>query len=228
MRILVIEDEKILCQQITSDLKSAGYTIDSAYDGRDGLYYAEEYEYDLMVIDLGLPHISGMEIIQKLRENGNHTPILILTARDHWQDKVAGLSTGADDYLTKPFHVEELQARVNALIRRSAGQSRPIFSLGPISVDTQQQSISVNAQSIEVTAYEYKLIEYLIHHPEKVVSKTELTEHIYEQDYDRDSNVIEVFIGRLRKKLDPGNKLKPIETLRGRGYRLNQSWNTNA
>ena len=228
MRILVIEDEKILCQQITSDLKSAGYTIDSAYDGRDGLYYAEEYEYDLMVIDLGLPHISGMEIIQKLRENGNHTPILILTARDHWQDKVAGLSTGADDYLTKPFHVEELQARVNALIRRSAGQSRPIFSLGPISVDTQKQSISVNAQSIEVTAYEYKLIEYLIHHPEKVVSKTELTEHIYEQDYDRDSNVIEVFIGRLRKKLDPGNKLKPIETLRGRGYRLNQSWNTNA
>jgi len=224
MRILVIEDEQTLCEQIANDLKEAGYTVDKALDGEEGLYLATEFPFDLMVIDLGLPIIPGMEIIQKLRQQENHCPVLILTARDHWQDKVSGLSAGADDYLTKPFHTEELMARVNALIRRSAGHSSPVLRLGPIILDTLQQLILVDEQEIEVTAYEYKLMEYLAHNPSKIVSKTELTEHLYEQDYDRDSNVIEVFVGRLRKKLDPDNSIKPIETLRGRGYRLNSSW----
>ena len=224
MRILVIEDEAVLCEQIANDLKSAGYTVDKALDGEEGLYLATEYSFDLMVIDLGLPKISGMDIIIKLRNDDNHCPILILTARDHWQDKVDGLSAGADDYLAKPFHTEELVARINALIRRSAGHSSPILSLGPITLDTLQQAILISDSVIEVTAYEYRLMEYLAHNPNKIVSKTELTEHLYEQDFDRDSNVIEVFVGRLRKKLDPDNTIKPIETLRGRGYRLNSSW----
>ncbi|MCP4273915.1 MAG: response regulator transcription factor [Gammaproteobacteria bacterium] len=224
MRVLVIEDEQTLCEQIVNDLKEAGYTVDKALDGEEGLYLATELPFDLMVIDLGLPIIPGMEIIQKLRQQENHCPVLILTARDHWEDKVSGLSAGADDYLTKPFHTEELMARVNALIRRSAGHSSPVLRLGPITLDTLQQLILVDEQEIEVTAYEYKLMEYLAHNPSKIVSKTELTEHLYEQDYDRDSNVIEVFVGRLRKKLDPDNSIKPIETLRGRGYRLNSSW----
>ncbi len=224
MRVLVIEDEQTLCDQIANDLKEAGYTVDKALDGEEGLYLATEFPFDLMVIDLGLPIIPGMEIIQKLRQQENHCPVLILTARDHWQDKVSGLSAGADDYLTKPFHTEELMVRVNALIRRSAGHSSPVLRLGPIILDTLQQLILVDEQEIDVTAYEYKLMEYLAHNPSKIVSKTELTEHLYEQDYDRDSNVIEVFVGRLRKKLDPDNSIKPIETLRGRGYRLNNSW----
>jgi len=224
MRVLVIEDEQDLCQQIADDLKQAGYTVDVAFDGEEGLYLATEYPFDMMVIDLGLPKMPGMQIIENLRSNDNHCPILILTARDHWQDKVSGLSAGADDYLAKPFHTEELLARINALIRRSAGHSSPVLRLGPLTLDTLQQAILVNDLPVDVTAYEYRLMEYLAHNPNKIVSKTELTEHLYEQDYDRDSNVIEVFVGRLRKKLDPDNKLKPIETLRGRGYRLNNSW----
>ncbi len=224
MRVLIIEDEQTLCEQIAADLKDAGYTVDKAFDGEEGLYLATEYPFDLMVIDLGLPKIPGMDIIKNLREQDNHSPILILTARDHWQDKVSGLSAGADDYLAKPFHTEELLARINALIRRSAGHSSPVLKLGPITLDTLQQLILIEDQQIEVTAYEYKLMEYLAHNSAKIVSKTELTEHLYEQDYDRDSNVIEVFVGRLRKKLDPDNAIKPIETLRGRGYRLNSSW----
>jgi len=224
MRILVIEDEIPLCEQIAADIKAAGYTVDKAFDGEEGLYLATEYPFDLMVIDLGLPKISGMEIISQLRSLDNHSPILILTARDSWQDKVSGLSAGADDYLAKPFHTEELLARVNALIRRSAGHSSPVLRLGPLKLDTLQQLILVDEKVVDVTAYEYRLMEYLAHNPNKIVSKTELTEHLYEQDYDRDSNDIEVFVGRLRKKLDPDNSYKPIETLRGRGYRLNSSW----
>jgi two-component system response regulator PhoP len=224
LRILIVEDEQALVEQIKTSLTASGYTVDSALDGEEGLYYAQEYPYDLMIIDLGLPKLSGLEIIESIRAENNKTPIIILTARDHWQDKVNGLTTGADDYLTKPFHMEELQARLNALIRRSAGQAKPVFSLGPITINTQKQVITVDDEVIYITAYEYKIMEYLIHNPDKVVSKTELTEHIYEQDYDRDSNVIEVFIGRLRRKIDPANSLKPIETLRGRGYRLNPSW----
>ncbi len=224
MRILVIEDEQQLAAQIASELQNNGFTVDQAHDGSEGLYYAEEFPYDLMVIDLGLPKMSGSQIIEQLRADDNKTPIIILTARDHWQDKVTGLSSGADDYLTKPFHMPELLARVNALLRRSAGQANPVFSLGPVSLDTNRQLISIDDQTIDVTAYEYKIMEYLIYNPDKVISKTELTEHIYEQDYDRDSNVIEVLVGRLRKKLDPSNTIKPIETLRGRGYRINSSW----
>jgi len=224
MRILVIEDEQQLSSQIATELRNSGFTIDQAYDGSEGLYYAEEYSYDLMVIDLGLPKMSGSEIIEQLRAEENKTPIIILTARDHWQDKVSVLSSGADDYLTKPFHMPELVARINALLRRSAGQANPICSLGPVSLDTNKQLISINNEVFDVTAYEYKIMEYLLYNPDKVISKTELTEHIYEQDYDRDSNVIEVLVGRLRKKLDPSNDLKPIETLRGRGYRINSSW----
>jgi two-component system response regulator PhoP len=224
MRILVIEDEQVLCQQIAKDLQESGYTVDTAFDGEEGQYLATEYPFDLMVIDLGLPKISGMEIIEHLRNQEIHTPILILTARDHWQDKVSGLSAGADDYLAKPFHTEELLARANALIRRSAGHSSPVLRLGPLTLDTLQQALLIDDKAIEVTAYEYRLMEYLAHNPSKIVSKTELTEHLYEQDYDRDSNVIEVFVGRLRRKLDPSGDLKPIETLRGRGYRLNNSW----
>ena len=226
MRILVIEDEQVLCEQISKDLKASGYTVDIAFDGEEGQYLATEYSFDLMVIDLGLPKIPGMEIIEHLRSKDIHTPILILTARDHWQDKVSGLSAGADDYLAKPFHTEELLARINALIRRSAGHSSPVLRLGPLTLDTLQQCLLIDDITIEVTAYEYRLMEYLAHNPNKIVSKTELTEHLYEQDYDRDSNVIEVFVGRLRRKLDPKGDLKPIETLRGRGYRLNNSWHS--
>ena len=224
MRILVIEDEIALCEQIANDLKTAGYSVDKATDGEEGLYLATEYPFDLLVIDLGLPKVPGMDIIKSLRAENNHCPVLILTARDHWKDKVDGLSAGADDYLAKPFHTEELLARINALIRRAAGHSSPVLNLGPLTLDTLQQALLVNEKEIDVTAYEYRLMEYLAHNPNKIVSKTELTEHLYEQDYDRDSNVIEVFVGRLRKKLDPDNSLKPIETLRGRGYRLNKSW----
>ena len=224
MRILVIEDELQLLEHVSAELKVAGFTVDQAPDGEEGLYYAQEYPYDLMVIDIGLPKISGIEIIEAIRSEDNKTPVIILTARDHWQDKVSGLTSGADDYLTKPFHMEELLARINALLRRSAGQAKPVFTLGPVAINTQKQTITVSEEVIDVTAYEYKIMEYLLHNPDKIISKTELTEHIYEQDYDRDSNVIEVFIGRLRKKLDPDNSLKPIETLRGRGYRLNASW----
>lgn len=224
MRILVIEDERPLSEQIVTELRNNGFTPDQAFDGLDGLYYAQEYSYDLMVIDLGLPKRSGSEIIEELRNDGNKTPIIILTARDHWQDKVDGLTSGADDYLTKPFHMPELMARINALLRRTAGQAKSIFTLGPLSLDTNKQIISISEETVDITAYEYKIMEYLLYNPDKVISKTELTEHIYEQDYDRDSNVIEVLIGRLRKKLDPANELKPIETLRGRGYRINSSW----
>lgn len=221
MRVLLLEDEAPLREQLSAALKAAGYVVDAAPDGETGVYYGREYPYDVAVFDLGLPKMSGMQVIELLRAEGKTFPILILTARGHWQDKVEGLSAGADDYLTKPFHVEELLARLNALLRRSAGFAKPAMNFGPIALDTVAQNVTVNGESLELTAYEYKMLEYLILHAGKVISKTELTDHLYEQDYDRDSNVIEVFIGRLRKKLDPDNTLNPIETLRGRGYRFN-------
>lgn len=220
MRILLLEDEAPLREQLSAALKGAGYVVDAAADGETGLYYGREYPYDMAVFDLGLPKMSGMDVIKLLRAEGKSFPILVLTARGHWQDKVEGLSAGADDYLTKPFHVEELLARLNALLRRSAGFAKPILRFGSVALDTVAQSVSVKGQGLELTAYEYKMLEYLMLHAGKVISKTELTDHLYEQDYDRDSNVIEVFIGRLRKKLDPDNVLNPIETLRGRGYRF--------
>ena len=221
MRILVIEDEAQLRNQIREQLKSAGYAVDVAEDGREGLFMGQEYPFDLAVVDLGLPQMSGIEVIQNWRSNGRQFPVLILTARGRWQDKVEGLDAGADDYVVKPFHHEELLARVKALLRRAAGGSQPLFQCGPLSIDTSSQRVTVNGSELDLTAYEYRVIEYFVMNPGKVISKTELTEHIYDQDFDRDSNVIEVFIGRLRKKLDPEGDIKPIETLRGRGYRFN-------
>ena len=228
MRILIIEDEPHLREQLQQYLQKQGYAVDVAEDGAAGLFLGKEYPFDLAIVDLGLPKLSGVEVIQQWRERDITFPILILTARGKWQDKVEGLDAGADDYLVKPFHNEELLARARALLRRSAGVSQTNLHYGPITVDTSKQKIVLDNNELELTAYEYNVIEYLILHSSKVVSKTELTEHIYDQDFDRDSNVIEVFIGRLRKKLDPDSTLKPIETLRGRGYRWNLEQSTNA
>ena len=226
MRILIIEDEAPLLEQLKNRFNEEGFSVDGAADGEEGLYFGLEYPIDLAVVDLGLPKKSGMDVIRALRADGKDFPILILTARDRWQDKVEGLESGADDYLVKPFQFEELQARVNALLRRSSGWSTPVLAFGPVELDTVGQVVKVDGSPISLTSYEYKTLEYLMMHDQKVVSKMELTEHIYEQDFDRDSNVIEVFIGRLRKKINPKNEHKPIETLRGRGYRFTLSRST--
>jgi two-component system response regulator PhoP len=220
MRLLVIEDEIHLLDQIVNRLKKEGYAVDSAVNGEEGFYFGNEYPIDAAIVDLGLPDISGISVIQRLRKNGKDFPILILTARGRWQDKVTGLESGADDYLAKPFHMEELLARIRALIRRASGQSHPVLHYGPVSLDTRSNDVTVNGVPIELTAFEYKILEYLMLHAGEVISKTRLTEHIYAEDFDRDSNVIEVFIRRLRRKLDPDNRIQPIETLRGRGYRF--------
>lgn len=220
MRLLIVEDDQNLQMQLKELLQGTGYSVDAAGDGQEGLYLGTEYDYDLAIIDLGLPKLNGIDLIKALRKEGHEYPILILTARDHWQEKVAGLEAGADDYVTKPFHNEEVLARLNALLRRSAGLASPTVEKGPLMLDTVAQKVTVEGKAIDLTSYEYKVLEYLMLHPNEVVSKTTLTEHIYDQDFDRDSNVIEVFVGRLRKKIDPNNAYKPIETLRGRGYRL--------
>jgi len=220
MRVLVVEDETSLRNQLVERLKDEGYATDAAADGNEGLYLGQEYVFDVAIIDLGLPEITGIELIKKLRASGKKFPILILTARSRWQDKVEGLEAGGDDYLVKPFHVEELIARLKALMRRAAGWTQSIISCGPVSLNQSSQQVTVNSKELELTAYEYKVLEYLMLHSGEVVSKSTLTDHIYDQDFDRDSNVIEVFVGRLRKKLDPDDTLKPIETLRGRGYRF--------
>jgi two-component system response regulator PhoP len=220
MRILLVEDEAPLRETLAARLKRDGYAVDVAGDGEEGLYLGREMPVDIAVIDLGLPKMSGMELVTALRQAGKKFPILILTARASWQDKVEGLKTGADDYLVKPFHVEELLARINALVRRASGWTRSVLECGPIALDTTAQTVAVEGQLVELTSYEYKVLEYLVLHAGELVSKADLTEHIYQQDFDRDSNVLEVFIGRLRKKLDPDNSLKPIETVRGRGYRF--------
>jgi len=220
MRILIIEDEKLLREQLIAKFRQNGYVLDSAENGEDGLYYGLEFPVDLAIIDIGLPIMSGIEVIEKLREAGKTYPVIILTARSRWQEKVEGLEAGADDYLAKPFHFEELQARVSALIRRSAGHATPTLEHGGIKLDTRTQDVFVNSDRLDLTAFEYRLLQYLMMNAGKVVSKMELTEHLYEEDSDRDSNVIEVFVGRLRKKLDPDSILNPIETLRGRGYRF--------
>ena len=223
MRILTAEDDSRLLMQLDALLQQQGYSVDLADDGDKALFQLKEVNYDLAIVDIGLPKLDGFDVIRQARAHGVTTPVLILTARDRWQEKVEGLDAGADDYLTKPFHNEELLARVKALIRRASGQASSLIEFGPVSLDMQAKEVQVNARSMDLTAYEYKVMEYLMLHPKKVISKTELTEHIYDQDFDLDSNVIEVFVGRLRKKLDPNNTLKPIETLRGRGYRLSQS-----
>ena len=222
MRILIVEDEAELQRQLAERLKSAGYVVDVAKDGEEGLYYGREYDYEAAVVDLGLPKLGGLELSRRLRSADRRFPVLILTARGNWQDKVEGLEAGADDYLTKPFQMEELQARLNALVRRAAGYASPVIGSGAIALDTAKKEVRLHDDPIELTAYEYRVLEYLMLNPGRVVSKTELTDHIYEQDFDRDSNVIEVFVGRLRKKLDP---LNPIRTVRGQGYRFTPEGN---
>jgi two-component system response regulator PhoP len=217
MRILIVEDELELQRQLHDRLKAAGFVTDLAGDGEEGFYYGNEYDYDAAIIDLGLPKLGGIDLIRRLRAADRRFPVLILTARGHWQDKVEGLEAGGDDYLTKPFQMEELQARLNALVRRAAGFASPVISAGPVSLDTARKEVRLDDQPVELTAYEYRVLEYLMLNPGRVVSKTELTDHLYEQDFERDSNVIEVFVGRLRKKLDPFN---PIRTVRGQGYRF--------
>jgi two-component system response regulator PhoP len=218
MRILVVEDEVKLCQQIQQFFADKGFAVDTANTGRDGYYMGKEYPIDAAVIDIGLPDFSGIELIKRLRKDKISVPILILTARSRWQEKVEGLEAGADDYLIKPFHYEELLARINALIRRSVGQAHPVLTHDNIELDTVAQEVSVSGVKLELTAYEYKVLEYLMFRKGEVISKSVLTAHIYDEDFERDSNVLEVFIGRLRKKLDPDGTRKPIETLRGRGY----------
>lgn len=217
MRILVVEDDPTLRNQIHQQLLGEGHAVDLALDGREGLYLGSENPYDLAIIDLGLPHLDGVSLISQLREGGHSYPVMILTARDAWQDKVEGLESGADDYLTKPFHPEELRARLNALLRRASGRASAMIRGGPLCIDTSARRVTLDGAPVELTGYEYQALTYLALNDGKVVSKTELTEHLYDQDFDRDSNVIEVFIGRLRRKL--GAEL--ITTVRGLGYRFN-------
>ena len=221
MRLLVVEDESLLLQQLESGLTKQGYVVDAAADGKAGLYFATEFNYDAAIIDLGLLIIDGISLIRQIRADGKTFPVLILTARGDWQDKVAGLDAGADDYVVKPFQLEEIVARLNALLRRAAGFAKPVLEFGPLHLDISAKRLTVSKHNVDLTAYEYKLLEYLMLHPGQVISKTELTEHLYAQDYDRDSNVLEVFVRRLRQKLDPEQTLKPIETVRGQGYRFN-------
>jgi len=220
MRILIIEDELSLQEQLASTLREHDYVVDVASDGEEGLYFAQEYPIDLAIVDLGLPKLDGVEVIKRLRAQGIAYPVLILTARNRWQEKVEGLEAGADDYLTKPFHTEEMLARIKVLLRRAVGLADNSLVCGPIKIDTSSKQLFLNDQPVMITAYEYRLLSYLMMHTGKVISKRELVDHIYEEDDDRDSNTIEVFIRRLRKKLDPNNTLKPIETQRGRGYRF--------
>jgi two-component system response regulator PhoP len=220
MRLLLVEDDPNLSRSLAAQLEQAGYSVEKSTDGREGLYYAREYPVDLAIVDLGLPSMSGVELIKQLRADGKEYPILVLTARDRWQDKVEALKLGADDYVVKPFNVEELLARVDALLRRAGGWAQSELVCGPITLDTRSQEVKVNGAKLELTSFEYKLLEYLMLHAGEVLSKTQITEALYSEDFERDSNVIEVFIGRLRRKLDPENSYKPIETLRGRGYRL--------
>lgn len=221
MRLLVVEDEPSLREHIVQLVTSEKYACDSAPDGREGLFLGSEYDYDLAIIDLGLPLLDGTSLIKQLRAKNRNFPILILTARGNWQDKVSGLEAGADDYLTKPFHPEELRARLHALLRRASGHATPVLRYGSVSIDTSARRVHRDEQEIELTSFEYNTLTYLALHAGKNISKTELTEHLYAQDYDRDSNVIEVFVGRLRKKLDPDGSLNLISTQRGLGYRFN-------
>jgi two-component system response regulator PhoP len=223
MRVLVIEDESSLRETLKTQLTEAGFTVDVAQDGVEGLFAGLEYPLDVAVIDLGLPKLTGLEVIGRLRAARKTYPILILTARDSWQDKVEGLQAGADDYVAKPFHFEEVLARLQALLRRAGGWASPQLKCGPVILDTRAQSVKVGDQPVELTTFEYRILEHLMLRAGEVISKAELTERLYDQDFERDSNVIEVLVGRLRRKLDPEERLRPIETLRGRGYRFSLS-----
>jgi two-component system response regulator PhoP len=220
MRLLLIEDDVALRLGLSRRLEADGYRVDQAADGEDGLFQAREYPVDLAIIDLGLPKLGGLAVVQRLRADGRTLPILILTARGSWQDKVVGLEAGADDYLVKPFEYPELLARVKALLRRSLKTASNVLIAGPIALDFSAQIVRLNGQLMDLTAFEYRLLEYLVRERARVVSKTELSDYLYPHDEDRDSNVLEVLIGRLRRKLDPDGSTAPIATLRGRGYRF--------
>ncbi len=216
MRLLLVEDDPTLRAQLRTGLAAAGYAVDEADNGRDALHLGATEPFDAVVLDLGLPQLDGLSVLQRWREAGLTLPVLILTARDGWHDKVAGIDAGADDYLTKPFHTEELLARLRALIRRAHGLASPLLQHGALLLDTRSGRVTQDGQPVSLTSHEFRLLAYLMHRPGQVVSRSELTEHLYAQDFDRDSNTIEVFIGRLRRKLPPGL----IETVRGLGYRL--------
>jgi two-component system response regulator PhoP len=220
MRLLLIEDDAILRLGVKRQLEADGYRVDTAADGEDGLFQAREYPVDLAIVDLGLPKINGLSVVQALRAEGRTLPILILTARGSWQDKVKGLETGADDYLVKPFEYPELAARVKALLRRAFKATSDVLTLGPLAIDFSAQTAQLRGVSLELTSFEYRVLAYLVRERARVVTKQELSDYIYPHDEDRDSNVLEVLIGRLRRKLDPQGTLAPIETLRGRGYRF--------
>lgn len=214
MRLLVVEDDKDLNRQIVTALENAGYAVDKAFDGEEGLFLGETEPYDAVILDLGLPKVDGVTVLQGWRRAEKTMPVLILTARDRWSDKVSGFDAGADDYVVKPFHIEELLARVRALLRRAAGHATSELTCGPVRLDTRASRVVVDGNPVKLTSHEYRLLAYLMHHQGRVVSRTELVEHLYDQDFDRDSNTIEVFVGRLRKKLG----VEIIETVRGLGY----------
>ncbi|WP_341922017.1 response regulator transcription factor [Polaromonas sp. YR568] len=216
MRILLVEDEPTLRAQLRVGLVEAGYAVDEADNGRDAHFLGDTEAFDAVVLDLGLPVLDGLTVLKRWRDGGRTMPVLILTARDNWNEKVAGIDAGADDYLTKPFHMEELLARVRALIRRASGLASAVLQCGALALDTRSGRVTLAGQPVSLTSHEYKVLDYLMHRPGAVVSRTELTEHIYAQDFERDSNTIEVFVGRLRRKLPP----ELIETVRGLGYRL--------
>jgi two-component system OmpR family response regulator len=216
MRLLVVEDDADLNRQIVSALSDAGYATDAAFDGEAGHHLGDTEPYDAVVLDLGLPVMDGVSVIESWRRNGRNMPVLILTARDRWSDKVAGIDAGADDYVAKPFHMEEVLARIRALLRRGTGHASSELHCGPIMLDTKSARVTVDGRAVKLTSLEYRLLAYLMHHKSRVISRTELVEHLYDQDFDRDSNTIEVFVGRLRKKLH----LDLLETVRGLGYRL--------
>ena len=220
MRLLVIEDEIELRTNLANRLIAEGYQVDQSGDGDDGLFQLQEYPFDAAIIDIGLPGLSGIEIIKSIRNDGNTLPILILTARSRWQEKVEGLDAGADDYLVKPFQMEELLARVKALLRRANESANSLIECGPLSIETSKKQATINHTLLTLTDFEYRLLEYLVLNKNKVSSKSLLADYLYPHEDDRDSNVIEVMIGRLRKKLDSDGSLKPIETLRQRGYRI--------
>ena len=215
-KILIVEDDPNLQKQIKNALDDSGYSVDATSDGEEGHFLGDTEPYDAVILDLGLPKIDGLTVLEKWRKSKKKFPVLILTARDRWSEKVSGFDAGADDYVTKPFQMEELLARVRALIRRAAGHASSDIEYGPLKLDTKSNKVFVNGSKLKLTSHEYKIIEYFLHHQDKVISRTELTEHIYDQDFDRDSNTIEVFIGRLRKKIG----VDVIKTERGYGYRL--------
>jgi two-component system OmpR family response regulator len=216
--VLVVEDDADLNRQLVSALTDAGYAVDAAFDGEEGYFLGDTEPYDVIILDTGLPKMDGISVLEQWRRSERRTPVIILTARDRWSDKVAGIDAGADDYVVKPFHMAELLARIRAQVRRASGHAKNEIECGALRLDTKTARVTLDGQPVKLTSHEYRLIAYLMHHKERVVSRTELVEHLYEQDFDRDSNTIEVFIGRLRKKIPP----HMIKTVRGLGYRLSQ------